>query len=1149
MRAYAKDILRTLRHEKKRLLALMTISALGVTMMTGLKAACDDLRYTADRLFDAQKLHDLSVVSTIGLRKGDIEALRMLPSVEQAEGAFSKSVQLECGRSFTEALVKTFDPDGLDIPYVIEGRLPERADETAVTKAYLTESGKRLGDQVRIQEQTEDADTAAEESSGLRYGEYTITGVVIDVTAIVNPEGATSFRNTGPEDHTAFVTWDAVDSDYYTEVVLTVAGAEGLSCFSPEYERRITEAKREIEVLVKGERQIIGYEELYDQAEGSLNDAEASAYGAFADAQAELEGSDQRLSDGRKELDAARQALLDGQAEVAQGRIDYERGKADAAAQLALAKSQLAAERQKLLSGLAELDAAGAQLDAQEAELDRQEAELLAGKEQLEQGRQQLEAGKAELQAAIDTALAPIVAAETAANAAIAAMTMFPSESELARAQLEAAQASLAELQAQRAVAEQQFSAQRAMIDAQEAQLRTSEAQLRMGMESVAAGRAQIREARQTLAASYTQAQQGAAELDEAERQLLESEKAGQAQLLQALQELQSGIAALESGKQELSAGEWTLKSGETVYQSGVFDFTGQKASTEQMLLAAREFLGELPDCVWYVRDRSALGGFADVRSDADCIESIGTVFPVLFLIVAVLISLTTINRMVEENRGLIGTFQALGFRDREIRRKFTLYSSVASLLGGLLGNLLGYIVLPEIIFVIFRTMYLFPAYRLTYNALYGLGGVALFYAAIVGATLLSCNVTVQKMPAVLMRPKAPQAGSRILLERITPIWKRLSFLNKVTARNLFRYKKRFLMTVFGIAGCTGLLLCGLSLKDTVADLIPRQYEQIISYDMMAVTAGGKDFDTLKDTLADRRSKIRSLQELAVTNVDVHNEAGDTMAVQLYIVPEGAALRDYFSLMSVDGEPIKIRSDGFYITENIRTFLGYQVGDRMLIQDMALNEAQAPVRGILEYYLGNSIFVTEALYEALLDDYSPNAVVLCLKNRADEAQMTDELKGLDEVLSVTSVQELKDGFEQSFLLMNMVVYVVIVLAGALAFAVLFTLAATNISERDRELATIKVLGFYDGEVHTYVNKETLLLTLIGMLAGLPLGVYFGKLLGDALVLPSIIFRTVIHPVSYAIACGITVTFALIVELMTNRIIDRVDPIEALKCVE
>ena len=1171
MRAYTKDVLRTVRGEKKRLLALMTISALGVTMMTGLKASCDDLRHSADALFDAQTLHDISVVSTLGLKDADADALTALESIEKAQGCFSKNVQIELNDGFTEAKFSTFTAGGIDEPYVLEGKLPEKAGEAAVTLSYLKASGKKIGDSFKITEELEEAEEEQEEIEGLEElseeekpsfpnTEYTITGIVTDVTAVVNPDGATAFRSTGTEDYTAFVTWDSVETDYYTSVELTVKGAKELEAFSPEYEMLIQSAKDDIETLVKENRQREGYKAIRSEAEEKLTDAEEKVNEKFDEAQKELDDAADEIEDAKREIEDARKELRDGQIELDKGQAELEMGILTAKNKANTGRQQLAEERQKLNEGLIQLNAYSAQLDIQEAEINGNEAVLNEAKTQAENAYAQLEGAKQQLQSAQDAAYSQLndyeAQAVNAINALQSAITGLDPQSEGYEAelaeltsQLAAAQAGLAEVQANRAAAEAEFNAQWAQINEQSSQLEQGMAEINTGLAALADGRIQIEAARQEISGRLEEARQGAAMLDEAEIQLINGEKQGEEELMRAIKELEDGKKELEDGRKELEDGIKELEDGEREYADALIEFSDKRSEADKKLGDARSEIEDIPECIWYVRDRKALNGFADIKSDADCIESIGTIFPIMFLVVAVLISLTTINRMVDENRGLIGTYQALGFRDTEIRRKYILYAATASIAGGILGNIFGFIVLPKIIIIIFRQMYLISEYTLSYDIISGAGGTAVFFAAIVGTTLVSCGATVKKMPAVLMRPKTPKAGSRILLERIKPVWKRMSFLNKVTARNLFRYKKRFLMTVFGIAGCTGLLLCGFSIKDTVADLLPRQYEQIISYDIMAVTAGDEDFESLLDFADTQTDSISEKNELAITNVDVHNEKGETLSVQLYVFPINADISPYFTLTDLDGNKIELPDEGCCITENISSFMGFEKSDSMAIQDTALNEAETEIKDIAEFYLGNCILMSEKEYEKHFEEYSPNALLIRMSETGDEAELTASLNRMDEVLSVSSVGDLKAGFNKSFMLMNMVVYVVIVLAGALAFAVLFTLAATNISERDREIATIKVLGFFDGEVHTYVNKETMILTVIGIIAGLPLGVYLGDLLGRALQMPSIVFRTVVHPLSYVLSGGITLVFALIVNTITNKMIDSIDPVEALKSVE
>ncbi len=1145
MRAYQKDIFRTILGEKKRLLALMLISMLGVTMMTGLRASCDDLRTSADRLFDSQRLHDLSVVSTLGLTDADVQALQALPGILQAEGVYTEKVQLVTPGGTVEAQISTFTPEGLDVPYVTEGRLPENAFEVAVSRDFLTDTGMKLGDTLVILETLAEPEPAAEsdlegleeleetETPNLPNTSFTIVGAVVDVTAVINPAGTTSFRSSETRVCHCFLLPEAVVSDYYTAVNLSVRDTAALSSFSEDYDRLVSAAKQDMEQSLMAQREQARYDAVLEEATEKLSKAQRKVDDAFADAEAQL-------ADARKELD-------DGWVELRDGEAQLEAESADAMQKLADARQELEDGWKALEDGKIQLQDAEETLSEGEAELEANALTLADGFRQLSEGKAQLDAGKDQLTAQqteilsqLEGGLMQAKAGLTQIEEALAQMPpVLPPEYEAQKTALleqkAALEATIAELEAQKTAAEAQFRGAWDEISLQEAQLLAAEAELEAGQQALNEGRAELEAGRTELAEKKAEAEQAEADLLEGQRELDKAEA-------EAAQEIADARQELEDGRQE-------LEDGEAEYADGLAEYLDKKADAEARMADAWQELEDIGDCIWYVRDRGAMDGFADISSDADCIQSIGTFFPVMFLLVAVLISLTTVTRMVDENRGLIGTYQALGFTDVEIRRKYVVFAFLSALLGGILGNLAGYIAVPKILIIIFRTMYLVPDYTLAYSLPMGVGSAALFCAAIAGTTVISCQSALRQTPATLMRPKAPAAGSRILLERIRPVWRRLSFLNKVTARNLFRYQKRFLMTVFGIAGCTGLLLCGFSIKDTVADLLPRQYEDITAYDIMAVTAGGADFDEMEAWLDARSSSIQSRLAVQVSNVQIRNADGVILSTQLYVIPDGAELSPFFTLESTEGGTVTAEQDGFYATENIGMVLDYAPGDTLLLQDMSLQQAEGPLNALVEYYLGNAVFVTRSWYETLFEPVEWNAELLCLTPDTAESAFAEGLSALDAVLSVTSVEKLKSEFSKAFILMNLVVYVVLVLAGALAFVVLFTLSTTNISERDRELATIKVLGFYDTEVHRYVNKETLILTVIGIAAGLPLGVLLGDMLGAVLELPAIVFRTVVHPVSFLISGGITFGFAIVVDLITNGFLDRIDPIEALKSVE
>lgn len=549
----------------------------------------------------------------------------------------------------------------------------------------------------------------------------------------------------------------------------------------------------------------------------------------------------------------------------------------------------------------------------------------------------------------------------------------------------------------------------------------------------------------------------------------------------------------------------------------------------------------------WYIQDRSSLSSYSNIESDAASIEAVGTAFPNVFFTVAILIALTTITRMVEEERLLIGTYKALGFRNIEIMKKYLLYAGSACLLGGIIGDIGGFLLLPKFVFSIFQTLYLIPNYSLQFNAWYGIGGIALFTGGILIAVWIAVHEELRHMPAVLMRPKAPRTGARVLLERIRPLWRNLTFLNKVTARNLFRYKKRMLMTVFGIMGCSALVLCAMAINDSVSALIPRQYEHIYRYDLMVMTD-----DAQGGTKLSTDDEVSECLALLVDNATIKSSGNKEERVQLMVFSEQADVASYLSLEDLNGDPVTLEKDDVYVTQNASQVLDFSVKDTIRVQNSDLKEVRVKVTGIVQNYLGNTIYMGENTYETLFGSYEDNAVLANFKGNISEQQKdsyVQKLEDRDGVLSVVSTSSMQDAFETSFSLITSVVYLILAMAAALAFVVLFTLSTTNISERVRELATIKVLGFYDKEVHSYVNKETLLLTLLGILVGLPAGTILAQSLTYVLNMPSIHFAVTIRPISYLYTVLLSFGFAVIVNLITNRVLNHIDMVESLKSME
>lgn len=616
-----------------------------------------------------------------------------------------------------------------------------------------------------------------------------------------------------------------------------------------------------------------------------------------------------------------------------------------------------------------------------------------------------------------------------------------------------------------------------------------------------------------------------------------------------------------------------------------------QKKDTEQTLQSKQKELEDsIPQVRWYVQDRSQIGGFSSLKSDLESIRSLGNAFPIVFLLVAVMMSLTAMARMVEEDRGLIGTYTGLGYGRLAVASRYLLFALLACLIGGGLGLIAGFLGIPAFLLVVLRGLYVMPDVRLEYDWLYGTAGVALFVIGVLAATVYACAQEMRQKPANLMRPKAPRAGSRILLERIKPLWNRMSFLGKVTARNIFRFKSRLIMTVGGVAGCTALIVCGLAINDTVAALGAKQYQDVYQYDLMVV-ANDDDADAMRQKVASD-GRVTSSVDVRVESGDLTGDSGSE-SIQLVAVPDSE--RSEFGKMVtlrpvrsswVDGaaDTVSLGDDGVIVSQSAASAMGVKAGGTVTLTNGDDTQAEAHVSAVIRSVIGSDVYVSETYYHQLFDTATSgtpsassssdsgesdnqndesgtsngassngqqlvwNAMYANLKGSGEsQAVYAEKLEDDDAVMKAVSCAHMAESFK--FDLMGAVVALIVALAGGLALVVLFTLANTNVSEREREMATLKVLGFFDKEVHHYVNREMMVLTMMGVVLGLPLGRFVGGLLTAALNMPALYFEVECTPLSYVIAAGATMAFALLVQLFVNPVLDRIDPISSLKSVE
>ena len=645
-------------------------------------------------------------------------------------------------------------------------------------------------------------------------------------------------------------------------------------------------------------------------------------------------------------------------------------------------------------------------------------------------------------------------------------------------------------------------------------------------------------------------------ELEDGQNAINSAKKELETQEKQLNETKQETYAQLNSAERTLDASEKQIEEAEAELEKSREEFNSKIADAEKELDDAEEEVNSIERPTWYILDRQQNAGYVSYMQDTDRVANLAQVFPIVFFIVAALISLTSMTRMVEEQRVQIGTLKALGYNKLQIASKYIIYATLATVIGGAIGLVIGFNLLPKVIADIYAMVYDVPSVILAFNMQYATIGMLAAMVCTIGATAYSCYKTLKQKPATLMRPKAPKPGKRVLLERITFIWKRLNFTKKVTARNIFRYKKRFMMTIIGVGGCTALIIAGFGLRDAISSMIPSQYGKIDLYNISV---------TLKDEY--KNEELENIDNILkdyeytedVLNANVQSVTIDkddnTQSIQLIVPQNVEELSNFIVLESRTNNDEKYTLDdtGVIITEKLSKLLDIKVGDEIKIVNSDDKECTVKVNAITENYIYHYIYMTPNLYNQLYDTRIGYNVVYV--NTTDMTEEQEDglgeqiLSNGDYISGVTFMSNTENIFAEVMNNMDLVVWILIISAGLLAFVVLYNLLNANITERIRELATIKVLGFYDKEVYDYISRETIILTAIGMLVGIGGGYFLTLYIIKTCEIDMLMFNPQITVWSYLFGVLITAVFAIIVNIITYFSLKKIDMIESLKSVE
>ena len=1090
-KALLKDCFKEIIKGFKRFISILLIVLLGVGFFAGIKATSPDMKLTLDTYFDDKNVMDIQVISTLGLTDEDITELEKLDLIDDAQGTYQTDAMVTAGDKQFVVKLESLASSINDLQ-VTSGRLPENQNECVVEEAFLQGTEYNIGDTIKVQ-----VDNITDDDGNdilvLKTNDLQIVGTVRSPMYISTDRGSTKLGS-GVINYYLYVSPDNINTNINTNIYITVNGAKDLKCYDDKYEDLIEQAEDEIEKIADARKEA-RYNALFDKANQKLQDAKNEFETQKAD-------GEKQLQDAENEINSAKQELENGRTEIAANR--------------AKANNEFNEAGKKLLDAKNTLQQNENDFNAKKQEAEKQISDYETSLNELKQIQEQYN----NLQNTLSTSKAQLEILEKQLNVS------NEEKKEELKKQINELNASISKIEAGIIVIDKQLEAQgitdiNQIVTYTENAIQTAKAELANGQKKIDSAKAELQSKEEQLNKTKNSTY---AELDSAEKKLDES------------------VKKIEEAEAELA------KSRE--------EFNSKISDAEKELDDAEEEVNSIERPTWYILDRQQNAGYVSYMQDTDRVANLAQVFPIVFFIVAALISLTSMTRMVEEQRVQIGTLKALGYNKLQIASKYIIYATLATVIGGLIGLVIGFSILPKVIADIYAMVYDVPDVILEFNMTYATAGMLAAMLCTIGATVISCYKTLKQKPATLMRPKAPKPGKRVLLERITFIWKRLNFTKKVTARNIFRYKKRFMMTIIGVGGCTALIIAGFGLRDAISSMIPSQYGKIDLYNISVTLKDEYKNEELEniDNILKNYEYTEDVLNANVQSVTI-DKNDNTQSIQLIVPQNVEKLSNFIVLESrTDNDEKYVLDDtGVIITEKLSKLLDIKVGDEIKILNSDDKECNVKVNAITENYIYHYIYMTPNLYNQLYDTRIGYNVVYV--NTTDMEELEEDelgeqiLSNSDYISGVTFMSNTENIFAEVMNNMDLVVWILIISAGLLAFVVLYNLLNANITERIRELATIKVLGFYDKEVYDYISRETIILTVIGMLFGIGGGYFLTLYIIKTCEIDMLMFNPQITVWSYLFGVIITAVFAIIVNIITYFSLKKIDMIESLKSVE
>ena len=1132
-RAYNKSIKREILSSKARFASILAIIFLGVAFYSGIKSSGPDIKASVNEFYKSNNLMDSKIVSSLGLAEEDLKLLENNDKILDYYGSHSVDANLTNINSVVRFI--EYNPkEDMNLLEVVEGRLPENSGEIALDeKALEIDKNLKIGDKYTIEC---DKDTI----KSFKKETYKIVGFVKSPMYIDKESRGTTSVGKGSVDYFAVLNHKDISMDVYTEIYITFKNLQNIDTYGDEYKEKMEENITYLENLYS-KRQVERVEEIKSDAQKELD----KAYKEVEDGERELLKGEEELKDGKEELKK-------GKAEYEDSLVKFNQGIKDGEGKLVSGEKQLKEAQKEIDDKLKEINLGQNQLQDAKYQLDKAKENFLSQNINPEKDTSKYEEqikNLSTLQNTYDLLYKDInntvnnpKEGDEISSEKIQYWKSIISNKNLGLTDLQPLVNQLEQNPSNKTLA--QSISKNIEVASNTVYENKSNLQILVsGIKEYQSGKVEYEKQLKTLNNGKKQLEKAQAKIDKSKKEL----EQGKIELEKSKKE---GQVKLDDAKKEIELAEEEIVDGEKEIEKNKKKLQDAKEEIDD----EQEKLNKMEEAKYYFFDRTDNFGYSGVGDAINSLDKIASVFPVFFFLVAIMICLTTMTRMVEENRTEIGTLKALGYSNLEISKKFVVYASLASISGSILGILVGSTSLPIIINFAYSSAYNLPKLIVKFYPSFTIQSIVLSILCTVGASLFVLNVDLRSNPSEMMRPKAPKVGKKILLERITFLWRRLNFNQKVTLRNIFRYKQRMIMTVLGIAGCMAMLVTGFNLQASNKATLNNQFKKLWNYEAMVVfdedasKKDDEDYNEVLKSIKEYNSNINMRQESVTFNKENMNK----QTAMLYVPENTEDFGEFVLLNNRKSEEVyKISNDGVIITEKLANLLGASEGSTITMRDGDNNIYNIKVDHIVENYFSHFIYMSPSYYEKITKKKVVyNAQLLKLNsNDKNEEEISTKLINCDKVINVTLTSKTLNTSEESTASLNIIMIVLILASGCLAFVVLYNLNNINVSERIRELSTIKVLGFYDNEVTMYIVRENVILTLLGIFVGS----FMGKILYTFIIktaeLDTMMMMPNIYMTSYMYSALITILFSLIVMIMMHLKLKKVNMIDALKSNE